>query len=335
VSLVQRLRQSRQAQFLLLAVSIYLVDSLAIRMATDPGHRTRIAVGASIDLVLVVGLLYYWLLVRPGLRPRSGLIFVGVIGLLRASFLFPEGTMVKLALAGCAEIGLIAFVGTRIVRRSASKGRATLGSADPIAALQRAVEVVIPFPPVAHAAAKEMSVLYYAVRGWRARPHIPSGMRAFVMQEQTDKAFMLAAVAIASVFEIVPVHLLVHRWSVLASWILTGLSLYGLVWLLGLSRSLVLRPTLIGSESVVIRYGLLAQMEVGREEIAGVERVVRASAAVSVLPRRATPNLELSFTHPIKMKGLFISRSLSRIALAVQDPGEFEMALAAVTGTPL
>lgn len=78
--------------------------------------RLRIAAGASVDLILVVGLLYYWLLVRPGLRPRTGLVFIGVLGLLRASFLFPEGAGVKAALAGCAEAGLIAFIAFQVSR---------------------------------------------------------------------------------------------------------------------------------------------------------------------------------------------------------------------------
>jgi len=132
-------------------------------MAVDSPRRMLVTAGAAIDLVLVVGLLYYWLLVRPGLRPRTGLVFVGVLGLLRASFLFPEGVLMKAALAGCAEVGLIAYVSVQIARsrRTASK------SNDPLIALHKAVTAVIPFPAAANAVAMEMSIAYYAINGWR------------------------------------------------------------------------------------------------------------------------------------------------------------------------
>ena len=317
------LRLKPQPLFFLLAVSIYLVDSLACRLIADPSRRMLVASGASFDLVLVVGFLYYWLLVRPGLRPRTGLVFIGVLGLLRASFLFPEGMLVKAALAGCAELGLIAYVSVQIARSRRDK----TVSSDPLAALQKAVAAVIPFPPAANAVAMEMSIAYYALLGWRTKPHIPESSRAFLLQEQAEKAFLLAAVGLASVFEIVPVHLLVHRWSSLAAWILSGISLYGMVWLLGLSRSLVLRPTVVGPDSLTIRYGLIAQLEVPREAISNVQRVTRSTSGVLTLPRKATPNVELTFTRPLKLKRVFGSRMVSQIALCVENEGEFERAL--------
>jgi len=317
------LRLKRQPLFFFLAVSIYFVDSLACRLVVDPSRRMLVATGASFDLVLVVGFLYYWLLVRPGLRPRTGLVFIGVLGLLRASFLFPEGIMVKAALAGCAELGLIAYVSVQIARSRRDKS----ASSDPLAALQKAVAAVIPFPAAASAVAMEMSIAYYALRGWRTKPHIPESSRAFFFQEQSEKAFLLGAVGLASVFEIVPVHLLVHRWSGLAAWILSGISLYGMVWLLGLSRSLLLRPTVVEPDSLTIRYGLIAQLEVPREAISSVERVTRSTPCVLTLPRKATPNVELTFTRPLKLQRVFGSRMVSRIALSVENEGEFERAL--------
>ena len=314
-----RLTRNPAALFLLLTIGIYSADSLAVRLASDPSRRMLVAAGASLDLVLVVGLLYYWLLVRPGLRPRAGLVFIGVMGLMRASFLFPQGALVKAALAGCAEIGLIAFVAVQVARSR----RPSLKSDNPLQALRSAVAAVIPFPAAARAIATEMSLMYYATFGWRAKPQVPPGMRAFWLREQQDKAFLLAAVGLASVFEIVPVHLLVARWSTLAAWILTAVSLYGMVWLLGLSRSLLLLPTILGPDSLEIRYGMLARLQVQQGDIAQVERVTEASPDAIVLPRRMTPNLQITFSQPIKLERLFGSRLVSRIAVYIENEEEF------------
>lgn len=282
-----------------------------------------VASAASIDLVLVVGSLYYWLLVRPGLRPVTGLVFVAIAGLLRASFLFPEGAGFKVVLAGSAEVGLIVFVAVQIARSRKNSSN----SGDPLEALQRAVAAVIPFPSAARAVSTEMSLAYYAIFGWRSSPHIPVGMRAFWLRDQSEKAFLLAAVGGASLFEVVPVHLLVHRFSALAAWILTGISLYGMVWLLGLSRSMLLRPTLVGPDSVHIRYGLIAQLSIQRDQIASVKRVTCVTPGLLSLPRGTTPNLELCFTLPVKLQRVFGSRNVSRIALCVDNDVEFERVL--------
>lgn len=189
--------------------------------------------------------------------------------------------------------------------------------------LRNAVGAVIPFPPGARAIATEISLMYYAIFGWRAKPYVPEGTRAFWLTEQKDKAFLLAAAGMASVFEIVPVHLLAARRSVLAAWILTGVSVYGLVWLLGLSRSLALRPTVVGADLLAIRFGLLVQLTLPLDQIARVDRVSVGSDGVIALPRRMAPNVEISFAQAVELERLFGSRSVKRVALCLENPEEF------------
>jgi hypothetical protein len=59
-----------------------------------------IATAAVFDLTITTAALYYWLLVRPGLRSRTTMYLVALLGLFRAAFLFPEVIPGRIWIAG-------------------------------------------------------------------------------------------------------------------------------------------------------------------------------------------------------------------------------------------
>jgi hypothetical protein len=139
---------------------------------------------------------------------------------------------------------------------------------------------------------------------------------------------LLYAIAVASLFEIVPVHLLLHRWSPLAAWVATSLSLYAMIWLIGLARSITLQPVVVGPDSVDIRFGLLFRLRIPRDEIASIRG---AEPGDTVVPRRSEPNVCLQLRRRMKAEGaLGMTRQVDRIALAADEPAEFQRALASM-----
>jgi hypothetical protein len=68
------------------------------------------------------------------------------------------------------------------------------------------------------------------------------------------------------------VHLLVHRWSRVLAWIISGLTVYGAIWLAGVARSLELRPVLVGGGYLVVRYGLLFRLRIPRKAIREIRK---------------------------------------------------------------
>jgi hypothetical protein len=78
-------RRFRYAAFFLLMVSINLVDGMMVRSIADPGRRAIAAAGATFDVVAVVGALYYWMLVRSGIRASGSMVAVALVGALHAT----------------------------------------------------------------------------------------------------------------------------------------------------------------------------------------------------------------------------------------------------------
>lgn len=322
-------RRMRYAAFVLLAITINVIDGAITRSIADPGKRMLVAGAATLDLVVVVAAIYYWLLVRPGIRGRGSLIAILLLGGLRATFLFP-GARAAMALAGgLCEAGLIAFVVVQ-VRRRARRGPGERDG-DPVDAMRTALEPIFPVPGVARMLAAELSVLYYALFSWRAKPHVPVEAQAFSIHKKGGSADLFYAVALASVMEIVPMHLLVRHWNATMAWILTGVSLYGMAWLIGLARSIVLRPVLVTADTVDVRFGLIFRARVPRDHIAAVRRIGPGEAAsATIVPRRSEPNVCLELSQPIEAEGPFgIRRAVRLLAIAADDEIGFRRALTA------
>ncbi len=123
--------------------------------------------------------------------------------------------------------------------------------------------------------------------------------------------------------ELLVVHLLLSMWSERAAWVLTGLTLLGLVHLALLLRGLVRYPTLIDDEVVVVRHG-------GRGEIRVPLTLVRMAEDVSFAPEErgpavlrasllAQPNVSLR----LKEKVTSGRRQIDTISMRLDEPSAF------------
>lgn len=83
--------------------------------------------------------------------------------------------------------------------------------------------------------------------------------RAFTYHNAGGCMSMMVGLALAFPVEIVGVHLLISQWSVVAACVVTALSVYAAIWLIGDARARVMRPVAIGGDCVRLECGI--QME--------------------------------------------------------------------------
>ena len=287
-------------------LALALVINVAATMIAS--RRPQLAAPAALDMTVTVTALYYWLLVRPGLRPRKSLLFVALLGLLRASLAFPHivpGREFILAALELAVVGTLAKV-------FLSAGD------DPVTGIQAAVAGMVPFSAAGRALAGELSVLYYAF-AWRARAHVPAGARPFTMHKTSAIADLMLVIAPFSLLEIFPVHLLAAHWSRLLAWALTVLTGYGALWTFALGRSFALRPGLVTESEILVRFGLAFSLRIPKDCIETVQSEPIPDALR--VPRNSAPNVYIRFKQPLKAERFFgLNRSVSAIALSVDGP---------------
>lgn len=325
-------RRLRYAVFFLLALAINLIDGAltsSVSSLAKPGSRMLVAVGACVDVIVIVTAIYYWLVVRPGLRTPWSLIPVAAAGVLHATYLHPNGAAARPILAGICELGLIGFVIVQL--RKASRRH----SADLVETVRQALAPILS-TSIANLAATEYAVLYYALFSWRAKAHVPAGAKAFSIHERTNQPDLFFALAFASLIEILPVHLLLSHWSPMSAWIVTGVSLYGAIWALGIARSFARRPALVGPDYLDLRYGLWFRLRAPADAIRGVHRIDRNDVGADVVvPKKSEPNLRVELVAPLEAEGPFgLLKRVSHIAFTADDVEAFQHALEELTGGP-
>jgi hypothetical protein len=313
-------RRARYVLFVLLALAINGIDSAVTRSIADPRQRLIVAAAASFDVVVLVTAVYYWLLVRPRIRARWSVIPIALSGVLHATYFYPNAAAGRAVFAGLCEVSLIGLVAIR-VRQGIRRGRTGESDGDPLDAIRAATASVLPGSVAAKLLATEFCVLYYALFSWRTKPHVPRGAKGFSLHKNSGQADLLFGLAFVAVLEAVPAHLLINRWSPAWAWVATGLSVYGAVWLIGMARSIELRPVLVAPDYVAVRYGLLFQLRIPRESLAGARRMAAGDAIPAVrVPRRCEPNVCIELRRPLVATTLFGRSRTDQIGLAADEP---------------
>lgn len=321
-------RREAYGVFFALAATVYTVVFFASRF--DAAVRRPAAMGAAglADLIVTVPLLYYFLIVRPGLGSWTSLAAVCVAGARAAGIVLTPGERAFLPASRWLGVPLELIVVWALVRRV----RQMEAEADAVSRLREAARVIIRKEWLSEIVAAELAVFYYALFSWRARPQIPTGCRAFTYAEASGHRMLAMIMGAAVVFEGVPMHLLLRHWSPTAAWVCTGLDAYALVWTVALARSIRLRPMLVSVDRVVVRIGLLYEAELPRRDIAACRRASATDTGKGPGHLRAVvlnePQWVLELNAGVLVRGPFgRRRTITAIALAVDEPGEFASAL--------
>ena len=174
----------------------------------------------------------------------------------------------------------------------------------------------------------ELALVYYALGG---RPGIVlrSNDVAFTYHRRGGLRVIYGIAVAIGCFEIAGVHLLVAALSPVAAWALTGFELYGVVWVIGLLRSVDRLPIVLDEHGIHIRFGVIYALVVPYEAVQELQRVRLHSvdtkrknylncafmnAPDCVLKLRTAMRARLPYT---------LSRNVDEIGLMVDEPKEF------------
>ncbi len=310
-----QIRRYPQVAFLALAVLVNVLASAAVRLAVSPGRLRVVETAAVFDMTLTVTALYYFLVVRPGIRPKASLAVVAFLGLLRASFAFPAVVPGRELLLAAGEVALVSAVVVGL-RRSRSLS-VSEPDADPLDRLRAVLSGLLPSDGLARVLVGELVLLQYAFTP-NLKPHVPAGATPFTLHKRAAFNDLILGLALVSLLEVVPVHLVASHWSHTAAWILTGLSLYGGMAAFALSRSFDARPCYLAGDRVVLRFGLIFTLVIPLDQIAGAGTEPVADALV--LPRNTEPQFYLTFRAPLRAERMFgMSKTVRAVGLSTDE----------------
>ncbi len=330
-TLAAPLRSPRVA-FLAGAAAILAASWLALHGPAAQRHPQLVAAAVAFDLTVTATVLAWLLLVRRGGAGPLTLSTVFAAGAALAVRWVPAAPRpAALLLAAAGELAFLGALAWRAV--GLQRSWRALGGALPVEeALRVAAREALGRSRIVDALATEAAVLWLELASWRRRPDVPRGAVAFACHRRVAHGAVVVAVLLAGVAETAAVHLLLARWSERWAWVATGLGVYGMLWLVGDLRAVVLRPSYLAGGALVARVGLRwrGTIPLDRIEAVCLDASVRGHHGAARLSPLGAANLYLHLREPVELEGLFGRRRRSALlGLRVDEPEALAAALQA------
>jgi hypothetical protein len=307
-----------------LAVGAAAVLSILVLPELQPGPRTTVVASAlTLDFTVTGPALVYVLLVRARRLPWMALIPTFVVGYALALATIPEQHHaflegMRLVIIP-AELALVTYL--VVLTRRAFINPMPWGAGDFVTRFRSAARSVLESRVPADIFATEIGLLYHA---FRHRARSTESPRVFTMHRETGYGSVVIGLAMAILVETVALHVLVSQWSGIVAWILTGLSIYALVWLLGDYRAFGARPTQITSTHLHLRAGMRWEADIPLDQIVSAESLVpdhgqppREALVAVVL---GGPNVRLKLKSPVEVIGMYgLRKTVTEIWLQADE----------------
>lgn len=291
----------------------------------------------SLDLVFTIPLIYF-LLIRKTHIPKTTLVPVLIIGLLLGlTFLPPENqfylNLFKLWVLPFIELSIMAYVIFKI--RSARKAYKSLSKNIPdfFSALKKTCAEFLPSAAVIPFAT-EVAIIYYGFVDWKKRP---LKTNEFTYHKKTGSISLYAGLIILVCAETIGLHVLLSKWNEIIAWVLTGLSFYAGLQLLGIAKSLTKRPIILDDDGLILKYGIISETNIPISAINSIH-IVKSGYDKSETIKSLSPlseiegyNMVIELNKEYELTGLYgMKRKFKTITFHIDEPEIFKSQLEAL-----
>lgn len=298
-------------------------------------NRSLLAFAITCDLTLFLPLLYFFWARRNRVAMIT-VVPVFVLALAAASWLIPQAQqqyldLIKLSLAPL-EIFAVGYLVIKVRRVTQSYRLRKAGTPDFLAALHAALTEILGRPRAVEIITTEVCLFYYAFFSLRHAPEIPEAASAFTYHKKSAYAAVVAVFMLIILVETFALHLLIARFNTTAAWLLSGLSMYAVIFLWGDLNAARKRPIYFDGNDLVIRTGLRWRAIIPLAQIDSWERATRTRAHKES-PRLESvlfgaPNLVIYLRRPLTARGFYgLKKEFEILALGIDDPASFEKTL--------
>ena len=251
--------------------------------------------GVTFDLTISLPLLYWFFVVRRGKAAALTIVPVFLAGILFSSLLIPAAQQQFLRQLKWFVVPLVEVLVVVALVRHGRNSR------------------------VAEAVLSEVTMLRYALFGWRKKPE-----EGITFHERNGWGTIVACILVLLAAEGIGMHLMVRRWSVLGAWVWTAMEIWGALWLIGDYHGLRVHRSTLGEDALRIRFGLRWSVDVPRDLIASVTAIQSESEwkrkDVMKIAVLEDPRWLVTLREPVVVRGMMgLRRTVTALALLPDD----------------
>ncbi|MEM9823091.1 MAG: hypothetical protein AAF985_18575 [Bacteroidota bacterium] len=259
--------------FLLLPIGVILFSIGLIQTSFYQQNAEQLSLAITLDLLLT-GPLLYFLVIRKKEVPKITVLSFIVVGTIVASFALPEQDQHCLNLfktfgVPILELGVFTFLFINI--RKTVKAYRAQKKEDPdfLSTMYASVKAALGDSRPTMAIATEVAVIYYALFKWKKQPLVEGKHFTYHLKSGAS-ALYLALMGILAI-EVIPLHVLLEKWSPLVAWILSFASVYTILQVWAHLKAVHHRPVVLEANELILRNGIMADTVVPYSAIESIE----------------------------------------------------------------
>lgn len=304
--------------------------ALLVKSTIFQANPEMLSLGVTFDLILLVPILYFSL-VRKTNIPKTTVVPILILGIVVATAIIPSENQYYLNLfkrwgVPIVELTVLSFALYNL-RKSIQKFKKNRKNAyDFYSTLKTTCYDIFP-KGIVMLVVTEIAVFYYGFIYWRKRT---LKQNEFSYHKDSGTIVLLIAVIFIIAIETMVFHIVLAKWSVTAAWILTILSTYTGIQILGFLKSMVKRPISIEQNKLFLRYGFMNESTINIAEIDSIElssKIIELkdkTRSLSILGESESHNVIIRLNQENTMHGLYgLKRKYKVLVLYVDDKVEF------------
>lgn len=234
-------------------------------------HKDYLASAITFDLLLTIPFIYF-LLIRKTAIPKTTVVPLLILGVVVCSLILPSENQFYLNLfkkwaLPVIELSLFSYVCHNVLKAVKTYKSKKYLSFDFFNTLKKTCYEILPKIAVIPVAT-EIAVIYYGFIHWKK---IKLKENEFSYHKSSGTIPLLIVIIFIIGIETIVLHILIAKWSTIAAWILSCLSIYSVIQLFGFLKSMLKRPVSIENDTLYLRYGIMNESAINIKVIDSIE----------------------------------------------------------------
>ena len=311
----------------ILIIGLMILISKSSFFISNPNS---LSIGITFDLLLTVPLIYFFLIRKTDI-PKTSVVPFFIIGIVICSLIIPEENQYylntfKTWVLPIVEVTVFLFIYFKVKKTIKKYKINKRNSTDFFTNLKTTCNEILPKKLVIPFVT-EFGVIYYGFIYWKKRK---LKNNEFSYHKENGTIALLAVLILIIAIETIVLHLFIEKWSLIAAWALTGISIYSGIQIFGFLKSIIKRPISIENDLLYLRYGIMKESIINIKNIDSIEVSTKdfetndESTRLSLLGELEGHNVIIHLTKPNTIKGLYgIKKEYKKIAIYIDNKQEF------------
>ncbi len=292
---------------------------------------------ATLSIAIIIDLLFtipfvYFLLIKNKSIPKTTVAPLFIIGIVTAGFIIPQEHQTLLEwsknwIFPLVEIAVATFIFYKVRRTIKRFKENAIVSPDIFSAIKETCLEILP-KRVAGLLSMELAVIYYGLISWRKKELYKN---EFTYHKNSGTIGLFVALIVIITIETYVLHILLLKWSTIAAWIATVLSIYTTLQIFGFLKSITKRPIAITEDLIHLRYGILSETAIKICDIESIEistkdiEINHETKKLSPLGELENHNLIIRLKKEHFLSGIYgLQKPFKNIAFYVDDKEKFK-----------